>query len=88
MEALSAEKREAQRAVGVWAENWDIVAAFALVLTQWRVASLADGRVLYIGLDYTAARIRLAGARTRVTPALWDGLATMEAAFSAEMNSR
>jgi hypothetical protein len=84
----AAESQETGNEIEVWAENWDIVAAFASVMTQWRVVMPPKGQPLYLGLDYTAARISLGAARVRVTPELWAGLQVMERAASAAMNER
>lgn len=71
---------------GVWAENWIIVMAFLAVATQWRTTAMADGRLLFHGLDYVGARAGLEGDGIALDPRQWAGLRTMEAAASAWLN--
>lgn len=74
--------RESGCFVGVWPEHAPIVTAFAIVCTQWRIVpiggGLAPSRLLFLGLDYTAARAGLDAAGIAVTPELWRGLRIME----------
>lgn len=82
-------KSEDGEAFGVWPENWDIVAAFLAVITQFRVITLSTmerAKMVYLGLDYMAARAGLSGLRIRVTPELWAGICAMEAAYTKAMN--
>ena len=70
----------------VWAENWNTVAAFLAVATQWRMLTLMDGKVYWQGLDYAGAAAGLAGAGIAVSAALWSGLRSMEAAARNALN--
>lgn len=63
---------------GVWSENAEAVAAFALASTQWRVAGCMAGLV-FIGLDYASAAIVIAAAGMTATPDLWSDIRVMEA---------
>lgn len=75
--------------VGIWPENWPVVAAFAQVCSQWHVvglSSMAGSRLHYIGLDYAGVRAGLICSGTSITPELWDGIKTMEAAMRVELN--
>ncbi len=77
--------------IGIWPENWEIVTAFSVIATQWRVAALAtmaSARIHYIGLDYSAVRAGLAGEKVRITQDLWRGIRTMEAAAMIALNDR
>ena len=70
----------------VWASNWDIVIAFAAVLTQWRVVSVGMGAPHFVGLDYSGARVGLDLAGIAITPNLWAGIRIMEDAARAYLN--
>lgn len=74
----------------VWASNWPVVEAFLAVSSQWRVTSIGGGMApvlpVYVGLDYSAARVGLDAAGIEVTPVLWSGLRVMEAAACAALN--
>lgn len=67
-----------QGTVEIWADNQDIVEAFAAVVTQWRVTPIGMAGVHYIGLDYAAARAGLELAGVAVTRTLWEGVRVME----------
>lgn len=70
----------------MWRQNWDIVAAFLLVATQWRLIALANGGTYWLGLDYSAVKIGHDGAGISLTPPQWRGLRTMEAAARDALN--
>lgn len=74
----------------VWECNWPIVEAFLAVSSQWRMTSIGGGMApvlpVYVGLDYSAARVGLDAAGIEVTPGLWSGLRVMEAAACAALN--
>lgn len=74
----------------VWPEHWDTVRAFVSVGTQWRVASIgggfAPGRMIFLGLDYSAVRIALDAEAIVITPDLWRGLRVMENEACALLN--
>ncbi len=70
---------------GVWPDNVETVHAFLIAATQWRVAGTMTG-LHFIGLDYAAVRVALDAEGVAVTPALWRGLRTMEAAAIAGLN--
>jgi hypothetical protein len=84
---------------GIWPENRAIVEAFLAVSLQWRVSAHGGGGMvspaggaimpivpLFIGLDYAAVRAGLDAEGIVVTPELWRGLRTMEAAAAAALN--
>lgn len=73
--------------VGIWAENWPLVAAFSRVLSQWRTVALPTGRIYFTSLDYTAVATVLAGYRIEQTPELWDGIRIMEPEARAVLNA-
>jgi hypothetical protein len=72
----------------VWPENWDTVAAFVAISTQWRALAMPTGHIRYMGLDYTGARAGLDAAGVEVTPELWTGIRIMEDAGRAAANGR
>lgn len=51
------EERE-QESFDVYADNWESVAAFALLETQWRIAVGAT-RVVWLGIDYGSVPVIL-----------------------------
>lgn len=72
--------------VQIWPENWDIVMAFLAVGTQWRALPLADGRVYWMGLDYSAVGFGLSSAGISLAPKQWAGLQVMERAARNALN--
>jgi hypothetical protein len=70
--AIEAAERRGERD-GVWPENWDIVAAFVVVSTQWRAIAMPTGHICYIGLDYAGARAGLDAAGIARHAELWAG---------------
>jgi hypothetical protein len=70
----------------VWAENMAITDAFLSVASQWRAVPLADGRVLWQGLDYSGVRAGLKAAAIALDPRQWAGLQVMERAAAAALN--
>jgi len=81
--ALAAEKRGEFE---VWRENWDIVCAFAAVLSQWRVVPRTRGGHHFVGLDYAGVRAGLEAEAIAITPELWRGLRIMEAEACVVLN--
>ncbi|ETR79294.1 hypothetical protein X566_01540 [Afipia sp. P52-10] len=78
------------KAYEVWQCNWPVLEAFLAVSSQWRVVSVGGGMSpalpVYIGLDYAAALAGLGAAGIDITPDLWSGVRTMEAAACAALN--
>lgn len=70
----------------VWPDNMSIVHLFLTIATQWRVASLTDGRLHWLGLDYAAARAGLDLAGATASAAQWAGVQVMERAAAAALN--
>ena len=75
-------------------ENEKAAATLGVELTRYRLLAftlsggMAAGRVLYLGLDYTAALAGLAAAGTVTTPEVWAGVRVMEGAAIEELNRR
>lgn len=67
---------------------WDIVMAWRVIATQWRVAALGGmgGGGVWLGLDYAGTAAGLAGMEIPASPDLWWGLRVMEAAAKEELN--
>jgi len=89
VEAIRGAGDQAEEDFGVWPENRDTVVAFAAITTQWRVVALSTmerARIHYVGLDYAGARAGLEAEGIAVTPELWAGIRTMEAAARALLN--
>lgn len=81
------EQAQTESEVEIWPENWDIVTAFSAISTQWRITSLAGGRIHYSGLDYSAAKAGLELAGTHLSVDLWSGIRIMERAAMAALNT-
>lgn len=70
----------------VWPVNMPIVDAFLAVATQWRTVALVDGRVMWMGLDYTAVHAHLAAIAVVLNPGQLLRLGTMEREASDALN--
>lgn len=86
MAELQASVDQEEALFGIWPENWDIVNAFLAVSTQWRAVPLADHRVYFMGLDYTAVQAGFAWSQIALDPEQWAGLRLMERAARDAMN--
>jgi uncharacterized protein YbdZ (MbtH family) len=87
MAADVAERLKAEpRRFGVWPENMAVVDAWMVVCSQWRTTALANGQVLWTGLDYASAKVGLDMASVALTPAQWSGLRLMERVAAAVLN--
>lgn len=90
IEQAEGSSRASGTEVAIWPENSNIVAAFLAVWSQWNVApvvsALGVARMHYAGLDYAGARAGLKGDGIEITPRLWAGIRTMEAAARVELN--
>jgi hypothetical protein len=62
------------------------VDAWSVIASQWRTVPLADGRVHWLGLDYTAVRAGLEMASVTVATEVWAMVRVMERAASAALN--
>nr|WP_277924250.1 DUF1799 domain-containing protein [Sphingomonas sp. CROZ-RG-20F-R02-07] len=71
---------------GVWPVNMPIVDAFLSVCSQWRTTGLADGRVLWHGLDYTAVKVGLEQGDLTISPADWSAFRLMERVAASALN--
>ncbi|WP_189381047.1 DUF1799 domain-containing protein [Gemmobacter nanjingensis] len=78
----------ADRSFGLWAENLPALEAFFAVSNQWRVSPVFGGPPLWLGLDYAACRAAWDSAGIAITPELWAGFQTVEAAAKDALNSR
>jgi hypothetical protein len=70
----------------VWPDNMATVDAWLVVCTQWRVTAMANGQVLWLGLDYASAKVGLDCADTVLTAQQWANLRMMERVASAALN--
>lgn len=74
---------------GVWPDNWPIVEAFLLASTQWRaqaVSGPAGGRMFWLGLDYSAARVAFDLGGVTLDAEQFAGLRIMEIAARDALN--
>lgn len=78
-------------AFGLWEEHLPAWEAWCAVSGQWRTETLStaeEARVVWLGLDYTAARAGLDLAGIEMTPEVWDDVRAIEAGAIEEMNRR
>lgn len=72
----------------MWPENMTVVDAWLVVCSQWRTIALADGRVLWHGLDYASAKVGLDAAALELSAQQWAALRLMERAAAAVLNGQ
>ncbi len=60
--------------------------AWLSVCSQWNTTSLADGRLLWHGLNYVSVKVGLDGAAIALSPAQWAGLRLMERVAASTLN--
>ena len=75
----------------LWVEHLPAWQAWCAISGQWRTAELStseEARVVWLGLDYTAARAGLDLAGITMTPDVWDDVRAIETAAIEEMNRR
>lgn len=74
---------------GLWAEHLPAWRAWCEVSGQWRTIALsteAGARVVWVGLDYAAAKSGLEMAGISVTPACWAEIRLIEEGATEELN--
>lgn len=75
---------------GIWAEHELAWEAWCAVSGQWRTTALSTleaARIVWHGLDYTAAKAGFDLAGIEVTPDLWDEVRVIEAGAIREFAS-
>lgn len=65
-----------------------VVDAWLVVCSQWRTTAMANGQVLWHGLDYGSAGRGLDDAGVHLTPTQWSGLRLMERGAAAALNGQ
>lgn len=73
----------------MWPQHVAAVQLFLAAATQWRtvpLTSVAGSRVLWIGLDYSAARVAVDALSMPLTPVLWAEFMIIERAAIAALN--
>lgn len=79
----------AEEAVGLWEEHLPAWNAWCEISGQWRTTALMSDRgskVVWIGLDYAAARAGLDLAGISITPECWSDIRLIEAGALKELN--
>lgn len=74
---------------GLWPDHLPAWRAWCAVSGQWRtqvVAGLETVRVIWLGLDYGAARAALELAGLAMTPGLWSEVRLIEQGAIEELN--
>lgn len=74
---------------GLWEEHLPAWRAWCKVSNQWRtisIGSMAGAKVVWLGLDYTAAEAGLRQAAITLTPDQWDEVRAIEEGATQEMN--
>lgn len=86
-EIIAELRQEGPKGFEVWPENMAIVDLWLLIDTQWTPPiALADGRVLWIGLNYAAVRAGLDLAAATIDAVRWAGMRVMEEAATKALN--
>ncbi len=85
-EMIAALKETKSPGFEVWAANWPVLDTFLSIDTQWRTVSMADGRLHWLGLDYSAVRDGFDMAEIKVPADIWRGVQVMERAAKAALN--
>jgi hypothetical protein len=67
-----------EEAIGLWEIHAAALHAFLVVESQWRVVSLAQGGLMWVGLDYSGVRAGLRGAGLKLTPDQWSEMQMIE----------
>lgn len=73
----------------IWSEHLVAWHAWCAVSGQWRVVPVVgfeSSRMIWQGLDYSAARAGFELAGIKMTPDLWDEVRTIEAGAAEELN--
>lgn len=70
---------------GIWAEHLTALNAFLAMAGQWRTIFNGE-KVIWIGLDYAAAKPALDLAGLTLTPAEWADVQVIEAGARAALN--
>lgn len=77
------------RGAEIWAEHLPAWRAWCTISGQWRTAPLGTmerAKLIFVGLDYTAARHGLDLAGIGVSPDQWDDIRSIEAGAIEELN--
>lgn len=81
IDRLAADLVEGDGTDGLLVENQQIVEAFLICQTQWRVTTVSAGfsaRPIYLGFDYASCRVALEAMGVAIDRELWAGLMLME----------
>ena len=73
---------------GIWEDHLPALHVFLSVMNQWRALALADGRIHYYGLDYSAVTAGLGLAGITVAPELWADVQVIEAGALIALNRK
>lgn len=82
-QAAAADREES---FAVWRCNWKTMTAFLMLETQWRTAATMT-RLLWLGIDYSAAAALFAGKSRKKFHRLIDDLQVMEFAALPILNA-
>lgn len=78
-----------EQVAGLWLEHLPAWQAWCEISGQWRTIALsteAGARVVWVGLDYAAAKYGLEMAGISVTPACWAEVRLIEEGATEELN--
>ncbi len=78
-----------EEGVEIWAEHLPAWNAWRAISGQWRtapVSTMERARVIFVSIDYTAARHGLDLAGIEVSPEIWDDVRSIEAGAVEELN--
>ena len=79
-------ERQGGDSYGVWPVTARAMERLMACGTQWRVASVGMGGVVYLGLDYGASKVALDGLGLKMTPDDWRDFRIAEAAAAGTLN--
>lgn len=71
---------------GIWKEHLPALQAFIAGQTQWRISQGRDGKMRFVGLDYTALEVAMRGQKNELSPKGWADLQMIELAAMAALN--
>lgn len=81
----------ADEAVEIWDDHVPAWRAWCAVSGQMRtmpLSTMESARIVFLGLDYAAAKVGLDLAGIEIGPEIWDEVRTIEGAAIEELNRR
>lgn len=76
---------------GLMADHFDAWTAWCAISGQWKTVALSGNwgaKIIWLGIDYAAAKAALDLAAITVTPDVWNDVRTIEEGAIEELNRR